>query len=72
MNNLSTFYTYAKLAQAAYIDLSPFQLSGTSPYKPTDMDIWGQSKNSIKKHMAITSNKEVSNIIWQDYKESVL
>ncbi len=45
MNNLSTFYTYAKLAQAAYIDLSPFQLSGTSPYKPTDIVSTGASKD---------------------------
>jgi len=32
MNTLETYYTYAKLSQVAYIDLTPTNINNASPY----------------------------------------
>lgn len=37
MNTLETYYTYAKLSQAAYIDLSPLEIGSKNPFNNDDI-----------------------------------
>lgn len=54
MNTLETYYTYAKLSQAAYIDLSPLAIGDKNPF--SNDDIAQAAKDQQRAPLALAQN----------------